>query len=481
MKIRRFFAKDMRTALANVTSELGAEAAILSSTKVNGGVEVVAATDYEESLLHKPSSNSQANNGQSKASKPSSYSEPVDSLDDLDDVTVTLSSQRESNKSKVHQSKSLIESLLGQSKRSQSSSERLSSREDESSRLRATNNQATSSRGTKSIDNNYVDQNSGWPEEEQRFPSFPKVEWTQEPTLVAMREELNMLRSLLQDQVAKIADDKRLQESPTAVALEREMVKLGLDKPIIQSIIGQCDAEKDYECAWQKGLALLAKSIRVNEDEILTRGGVVALVGPTGVGKTTTIAKLAAKQVLKEGANSVALITTDNFRVAAHEQLRTYGRILQVPVRAVDDEKSFREALYHFSDKKLVLIDTAGMSHHDERMAQLMEVLSNDTVEIKNYLVLSATSQRQVLVEAIELFKQFKLEGSIITKIDEAVSLGEAISTILSHNLPVAYTTDGQRVPEDIRVARAHHLVSKMVWLSRQHENQWSKQATGTR
>lgn len=472
MKIRRFFAKDMRTALANVTAELGADAAILSSTKVNGGVEVVAATDYEESLLHNPGT---SQNKQSKES--SSYSEAVATDYEPDDVTVTLSSQQRASNSntrnpqsntgtKKQSTRSVVSSLLGGNK-------------DKKLNLGA-GDMAFNGAQLDNQRRSANQQSESWPEEESRFPAFPKVEWSQEPTLVAMREELNMLRSLLQDQIAKIADDKRLRESPTAVALEREMLKLGLDKAIIQAIIEQCESEQDYECAWQKGLALLAKSISVKDDEILTQGGVVALVGPTGVGKTTTLAKLAAKQVLKEGADSVALITTDNFRVAAHEQLRTYGRILQVPVRAVDDEKSFREALYHFSDKKLVLIDTAGMSQHDERMSQLMEVLSNDTVKIRNYLVLSATAQRKVLVEAIELFKPFKLEGSIITKIDEAASLGEVISTILSHNLPVAYTTDGQRVPEDIRVARAHHLVSKMVWLSRQPDQHWSSQATGT-
>jgi flagellar biosynthesis protein FlhF len=189
---------------------------------------------------------------------------------------------------------------------------------------------------------------------------------------------------------------------------------------------------------------------------------------------------MAAKHVLSHGAGSVALISTDCYRVAAHEQLKTFARILQIPVRTVNDEKDLRDALYHFSDKKLVLIDTAGMSQRDERMSQQMQCLANENIAIRHYLVLSATAQSSVLNDAIRLFRPFHPHGCVLTKLDEAVSLGEIISTIIEHNLKVIYSTDGQRVPEDIRVARAHHLVSKMVWLSRQRDSESEKQATGT-
>jgi len=295
-----------------------------------------------------------------------------------------------------------------------------------------------------------------------------------------MREELNLLRNLLEEQVSQIAWDKQSQASPVKVALTREFKRMGLNESVYNDIFVQCENERDYECAWQKALALLSKKVMVGEDEILNRGGVVAFVGPTGVGKTTTLAKIAAKQVVKHGAESVAMITTDNFRIAAHEQIRTFGRILQVPVRMVDDEKSLRDALNHFADKKLVLIDTAGMSQHDERMNQLMQCLAHDNINIKHYLVLSATSQSSVLKDAIKLFSPLQLSGCMITKLDEAASLGEVISTIIEHQLNVIYTTDGQRVPEDIRIARAHHLVSKMVWLTRNRQQHTEQLATGT-
>lgn len=410
MKIRRFLAKDMRSALSEVSKELGADAAILSSNRVNGGVEVVAATDYEEAMLYNREQSAPDSIPENKVRSlvrdnptvPPQVSNKVSSRTTLDDVANT---------------------------------------------------------GTESADVN----------NDEAFPTLRNVQWSQEPTLVAMREELNLLRTLLQQQVSSLSADKRRADSPVLVALEQALEALGLAHPYCQSIVQQCQESEGFDNGWQRALGYIAKDIHVADDDIIKRGGVVALVGPTGVGKTTTIAKLAAKQALKNGPDSVALITTDNYRIAAHEQIKTYGRILQVPVQAVHDEASFRQALYHFSEKQLVLIDTAGMSHFDERMQQLMQVLSNDTVKIRNYLVLSATAQASVIREAVNLFGRFKPAGCVITKLDEAASLGEIISTIINHQLSVAYTTDGQRVPEDIRTARAHHLVSKMVWLTRHH------------
>jgi len=456
MKIRRFFAKDMRSALNNVSKELGADAAILSSQRVNGGVEVVAATDYEEALLY---------NQQASSSAPTPSTQEHSSTE-----AFIQAAQQRQHRGDVEPSTS--RSPARADKPSQRAPEHREYRDEERFPAYSSPN----------------DNRSETAANEPAYPALHQIEWSQEPTLVAMREELNLLRTMLQQQVAKLANDKRSQESPIGVALESALEELGLSRDYLQKVVQQCEQDSSFDSAWQKALALTAKDILVADDDIIKRGGVVALVGPTGVGKTTTIAKLAAKQVLKDGADSVALITTDSYRIAAHEQIKTYGRILQIPVRAVNDEASFREALYHFSEKKLVLIDTAGMSHYDERMQQLMQVLSNDTVKIRNYLVLSATSQAPVLKESISLFSRFAPQGCIVTKIDEAASLGEIISTIIKHRLKVTYTTDGQRVPEDIRIARAHHLVSKMVWVTRhRHSSSASEQtqkpnrATGTR
>ncbi|MEE4244054.1 MAG: flagellar biosynthesis protein FlhF, partial [Kangiellaceae bacterium] len=435
MKIRRFFAKDMRTAINQVSSELGADAAILSSTKVNGGVEVVAATDYDDALLQARASSNKPDYHKEQGSQPTGFESGTETQ--LKSYLQQQQTDSTSRPATQPMNISTSDSTLSAASKAQASSE-----------------------------------NSA-----QLEQSFPSIEWSQEPTLLAMREELNLLRNLLQEQVSKIAWDKRKQDSPIAVALEQELLTLGLSNNIIEPIVAEAEFESDFECAWQRALALIAKQMDSGEDDIITKGGVIAFVGPTGVGKTTTLAKLAARHVLQYGSDSVALITTDSYRIAAHDQIKTFARLLQVPVHIANDAASVSQALKKYADKRLVLIDTAGMSHNDERMMQQIHCI-NDHRSIESYLVLSATAQNKVLQDAINLFKSFNLSGCVITKLDEAASLGEIISTIINNKLKIMYTTDGQRVPEDIRNARAHHLVSKMVWLTRNQSQHSDNQAT---
>lgn len=188
------------------------------------------------------------------------------------------------------------------------------------------------------------------------------------------------------------------------------------------------------------------------------------MVGATGVGKTTTIAKLAARYTLKHGQHRVALITTDNYRVAAHEQLRSYARIMGVPMRVTGDADSLREALDSLQDKELILIDTAGMSQRDMMLNKQFSMLQAEGLPpIKTYLTLAANCQRGVLSETGDKFKEMNLAGCILTKVDETTSMGGALSVALENNLPVSYLCDGQQVPEDIHLARAHSLVSRSV------------------
>ncbi len=203
---------------------------------------------------------------------------------------------------------------------------------------------------------------------------------------------------------------------------------------------------------------------------------IVALVGATGVGKTTTVAKLAARYMLRHGANRVALVTTDSFRIGAHQQLRTYGKILGLPVYIANDADELRTTLEGLRDKDLVLIDTAGMSQRDLRLNEQFELLRQSSrqlsSQIQSYAVLSTTTQRVALDETLRALEQVELSGCILTKTDETVALGEALSVVRRHRLPVAYVCDGQRVPEDIHPARAAKLVSQAVALMRRYETE---------
>lgn len=164
------------------------------------------------------------------------------------------------------------------------------------------------------------------------------------------------------------------------------------------------------------------------------------------------------------GSDNVALITTDTYRIGAHEQLATYGRIMGCTVKVARDDAELAQYLYQLRSKRLVLIDTAGMGQRDTRLSEQLDTLvNNDKVVIRNYLVVPATAQRRVVEETLEHFHHIPLAGCILSKVDESLSLGEVLSVLIQHQLPIAYITNGQRVPEDIDSANAQKLVSMVL------------------
>jgi flagellar biosynthesis protein FlhF len=215
-------------------------------------------------------------------------------------------------------------------------------------------------------------------------------------------------------------------------------------------------------------LALLARKIETTGGERwMDGGGVVALVGATGVGKTTLIAKLAARWVMRHGTRDIALISTDSVRIGAQEQVQTLGRLLGVPAYALDGSAELADVLEHLADKRLVLIDTAGLSPRDPRLEQELKLLAAASKRMETALVLSASAQAGAIEEAVTRFASAKPTTCVLTKLDEATSLGGAISTLIRARLPVTYVSEGQRVPEDLAPARAHQLIARAVELSR--------------
>jgi flagellar biosynthesis protein FlhF len=195
---------------------------------------------------------------------------------------------------------------------------------------------------------------------------------------------------------------------------------------------------------------------------------VIALVGPTGVGKTTTLAKLAARYADKFDLRDIALVTTDCFRIGAREQLFTYGQLLGVPVFTAQNREELEQVLAKLSQRKLVLIDTAGMGPRDTRLAAQFSVLEAARASLRTYLVLAANAQPADLQDVVKQFRATPLSGAILTKVDEAARLGGALSTVIRHKLPVAYITDGQKVPEDIHRERPDQLVLRAIRVVRE-------------
>jgi flagellar biosynthesis protein FlhF len=232
---------------------------------------------------------------------------------------------------------------------------------------------------------------------------------------------------------------------------------------IANRIADQLTDIQDDEQGWKQSLSILENMLPVAEDELLDTGGVVALVGPTGVGKTTTIAKLAARFALRHGRRHVALVTMDHYRIGAHDQLRSYGKLLGVPVHIAGDKEELRVILNQMDDRKLILIDTAGTSQRAMQLSEQFTVLNVDGAAIKRYLVLSATSQMTVNDEIVSAFSSIKPERCILTKVDETTSLGGSLSVLIKHSLPVSFMGDGQRVPDDFHPASARRLIAQAV------------------
>ncbi|WWG73068.1 flagellar biosynthesis protein FlhF [Pseudomonas poae] len=286
----------------------------------------------------------------------------------------------------------------------------------------------------------------------------------------SMRFELNGLRELLEVQLGSLAWNQLQGSKPQQANLWRRLQRIGLSGPLSRDLLALTGSIEEPRQAWRMLLAHLARMIATPEIEPLEEGGVIAMVGPAGMGKTTTLAKLAARYVLKYGANNIALVSMDSYRIGAQEQLKTLGRILNVPVTHVDPGQSLANALDPLLRKRVVLIDTAGLQASDPALRMQLESLAGRGIKSKNYLVLATTSQKQVLTAAYHSYKRCGLAGCILTKLDETASLGEVLSLAISHELPVAYLTDGPRIPDDLHLPRRHQLVSRAVSVQMQDE-----------
>ncbi len=430
MKIRRFFAKDMRAGLSQVSTELGPEAAILSTNNVNGGVEIVAATDYEQALV-------EARKQKHKVTKPR-ISESVANLLS-DDDKVTLSSQKTNSSFDPVKSSRPSKPLVNEMPQ-------LVQAETKSSM----------------IDSEKYNQVSFTPAQGQPKTSY---DWGQDPAITGVKNELQMLRGLLQTQLADLCWTRKMETNPINVEIMRRLVSMEVPVQLAEEYASKITHSEIGE-AWYRVAAMLAHDVTISELDPVEKGGCFALVGPTGVGKTTTVAKLAARAALKYGPESVAMISTDSYRIAAYEQLKIYGQILNVPVVSVSNSEEMVQTLEHFDNRRLILIDTAGVGQRDKRLAEQVNCLTTDQNQIKNILVLSSTVLMSVLNETIQRFGQLTLNGAILTKLDETTSLGPVISTLIRTKLPLSFITDGQNVPDDIHRAKAHQLIADAISLA---------------
>lgn len=285
-----------------------------------------------------------------------------------------------------------------------------------------------------------------------------------DPALTRIERHLGELQTLLSSQVGRWSE-RELRADPRRAEMLNTLADLDIEPTLARQLAAEMPTHEDPVKARCLPLGWLARRLPTLSGTALEPLRSLALIGPTGVGKTTTLAKLAQRAVRQHGPRQVALLSLDTYRVGAQEQLSTYARLLGVPLTIVQPGDSLREALTMLEDFRLVLIDTAGLSPHDPRSVEQQRQLRDSGV--RSLLTLPASARGEDLIAYAHAAAAAAPVGSVLTKLDETTRLGSALSAIIQTRLPLAWITDGQRVPQDLHAARASDLVIRAVQMSR--------------
>lgn len=397
MKIKRYLDKDMRHVLRRVREDQGPDAVILSNRRVDDGIEVIAAIDYDEALVrHAIGGDAPQDDG---------VSMPIDS-----DALAALA-------------------------------------EDDSAPSRAATTELLSAELTPA-------------------PAHGQAAALSRPennSLKQVQDELASLRGLLETQLSGLAWKGIADREPMRAQMLRNLSRLGVAADVAGTVIDRLEPVSDVRRLWHAPLTALAQMLPVSTDSLLDDGGTVALIGPTGVGKTTTIAKIAAQFAMRHGADEIALISADAYRIGAREHLTAFANIIGARVYSASTSKELGDLLTKLTHKKLILIDTEGRSPRDRMLANQLAAYGSNAERVKFYLTLSAATQEAALDESIVSFRRVPLEGLIITKIDESAQLGSVLSVMIRHDLPACWFSDGQRIPDDL-----HRAARKKMWFINQ-------------
>lgn len=438
MRVKRFKAADMRQAIKMVRDEHGADAVILSNRKVKDGIEIISAIDYDESAIEKMLAKSET---RIKIAPPKKIEDLVEEISDFDPEAP--SSTYDESPVKLTDDTYTPAPINNGGRASSTTFQKTSLAPNGSSSVAVEKGEALLVKNAKQA---------------------------RDLEVMSMQRELDTLRGMLTTQFNKPSTMGIPHVHPAHTGIYTRLQEIGIRSELAHEILTQLPLSSEVNEGWRKALALLAHKLKVCDDDIVETGGVVALVGATGVGKTTTLAKLAARFALKHGREGVAIVSTDNYRIAAQDQIMSYGKMIGVPVYSCSTPESIKTVLSDLYDKQLIVIDTAGMGQRDKRVTEQLELLSQVPYPLSTYLVLSANTQENALNQIAKTYSGAKLSGCILTKIDETASLGGLLSILVKWNLSLAYVCEGQRVPDDLQRARPYSLVSKAVTLMQQSE-----------
>ena len=281
--------------------------------------------------------------------------------------------------------------------------------------------------------------------------------------IAEMQSELSSMRGLLETQLSGLIWKDGSRRFPMRAQVLRNMARLGLAPDVANILVDRLEPMTDIKNLWSTPLSALAKLLPVVDSNLMKDGGTFALIGPTGVGKTTTIAKIAAQFAMNDWADDIALVSADSYRIGAQEHLTAFANIIGAKVYSASSFDDLSGTLDQLKNKKLVLIDTEGRSQRDRDLAAQLAAYGRNADRVRFFLTLSAATQEAALEETVRAFSKVPLEGCIVTKVDEAAQLGCVMSTLIRNDLPAAFFSDGQRIPDDL-----HSAARKKLWLVNQ-------------
>jgi len=497
MKVKRFTATSMQKALKTVRDEMGPDAVILSNHRVSGGVEIIVAQNYEpvsaKQMVPPHDAEAEQPVAPTAVVKPS-YVMPApksflaDELDKLKrpaapvvpaHVARPISKKPENpwpflsqeDRQDVEEQLRLQDQLESLKKQSQKSP------------IDLPKDKAGLQQALQHIKQQRQDGLVGQVDitpPKVNEPLVAAVPEANQQLIDEVRTELHDLTEMLKASSNKPAAQvtqpssfvwKKYSPSNALQAkLWGRLEAMGFEEWLIYQLLGKLQSQQDEKLAWQSCLQELSVHLNMSPSDPLKRGGIFALVGPTGAGKTTTIAKMAVRFTLEHEGAKVGLITMDNYRLAAHDQLRTLGQILGVQVLVADQDHSVLSCIETLQECDLVLIDTAGLSPEHPMLNYQLQQLAQLKGRINTLLTLPSTSNSRVLRKVYHNYKAAQLTGCVLSKLDEASSLGDAISVLLESGLPLSYITDGQRIPDDFHRATAKGLVKRVVQVAKQEQ-----------
>jgi flagellar biosynthesis protein FlhF len=460
VNVKRFTARNSREALRLVREALGDDAVVVSTKPSAGGVEVVAMPPETIGRLEAMSSEQPA-----PEAAPAAALAATSAADDAERLSMSTLSFQDYVRTRMlrRRQASLAATAPATSQSTSAVAAALAAPAAASAAAPGTAAQARAD--LRLADDIVVDDVAAPKSAPIAAPAFvapapvdAPAALQREQTLLA---ELRAVKELIEQRFGALAFMEKLQRRPAEARLAQKLLDCGFSPILVRKMAEGFRADAGDENEW--AAQVLEKNLRTAgaDEAIDQRGGVFALIGATGVGKTTTTAKIAAAFAARHGAGQLGLITLDAYRLGAHEQLRGYGRILGVPVHTAHDRASLDDLLELLAGKKMVLIDTAGMAQRDERTRELLEMLSHRSVQ--RLLVVNAASQGETIDDVLVAYRASTCAGMVLSKIDEAIKLGPALDAAIRHRLTVVGVANGQRVPEDWHRLSANALVQRAL------------------